>query len=178
MLKSKANEPLKCSNRSQMKLLVIHLEFWFKIFQFLDKSTPVHRFRFLSFNNSTADSWCFASASLICSWEVVFSQKFWWHFHFSSLKDPSPPLPEVLHLHRLRQMDPHSYSTWQCSKSGAHFFPLWFNTAHLHLCPLDESTSLFSLPFVSKSQLTEFASVEIFWVFLRMWGGLFIVDEN
>lgn len=76
MLKSKANEPLKCSDQSQMKSLVIHLAIWFKIFQFLDKPAPVRRFCFSSFHNSAADSWSFASASLICSWEVVFSQNF------------------------------------------------------------------------------------------------------
>lgn len=76
MLKFKANEPLKCSDKSKMKLLIIHLEIWFKIFRFLDKPVPVHRFCFSAFNNSAADSWSFASASLICSGEVVFSQNF------------------------------------------------------------------------------------------------------
>ena len=34
----------------------------------------------------------------------IFS-KFWWHFHFSSLKDPSPPLLEVAQFYHLSQMD-------------------------------------------------------------------------
>lgn len=77
MLKSKANEPFKYSDRSQMMLPVIYLEFWCEVFQFLDKPAPVHIFYFSSFNNSAADSWSFSYASLIYFWEVVFSQKCW-----------------------------------------------------------------------------------------------------
>lgn len=165
MLTSKVNEPLKCSDISQMKLLVIHLEFCSKIFKFLDKPAPVHRVCFSSFNNSAADSCCFASASLICSWEVVFSQKFWWHFHFSSLKDPSPPLPEVTLFYQLRQMDSLILIQSGSIQNQVLVSSLWCNTAFLHLCPLDRSRSLFPFPVVSKVQRTEFASTEIFWIF-------------
>lgn len=133
MLTSRANEPLKCPDKSQMKLLVIHLEIWFKIFQFLDKPAPVHRFCFSSFNNSAADSWSFASASLICSWEIVFSQNFGDIF-ISHLKG------SLSTSSRGRTFPPtqtdglaHSYSTWQCSKSSAHFFPLIYHCSFTSL---------------------------------------------
>lgn len=76
MVKFQAYEPLKHWYKSQVNLLVIQLAIWCKSLQFLGKPAPVHRFSCSSFNNSAADSWSFASASLICSWEVVFSQKF------------------------------------------------------------------------------------------------------
>lgn len=100
MLKSKTNEPLNV----QIEVKWSTWGFGWRFFPFLDKPAPVHRFCFSSVNNSAADSWSSASASLICSWEAVFSWKFGRHFHFSSLKDPSPSPPEVTRFCHLRQM--------------------------------------------------------------------------